>query len=188
MLICRRGWTVGKNDLFPAFLCPWLILLIVIFVNQSSCRKFTAVRLQKQMPVSLTVQRKELQWNHEEEMPFFSSVSTPMLFQTKTVSMRGAQWLKVRNGQQQSGFMSTHLTRSWIRVGTVQIWMRVVRDGLPLGNAPRTESTWLELPTFLATVGGAVRYVRIDFMISMLNIHWKLPVPGVVIHIFFGGL
>lgn len=61
MLICRRGWAVGKNDLFPAFLCPWLILLIVIFVNQSSCRKFTAVRLQKQMPVSLTVQRKELQ-------------------------------------------------------------------------------------------------------------------------------
>lgn len=31
------------------------------FVNQSSCRKFTAVRLQYQMLVSLTVQRKELQ-------------------------------------------------------------------------------------------------------------------------------
>lgn len=39
--------------------------------------------------------------------------------------------------------------------------MRIVRDGLPLENAQRTQNTWLGLKIFLATAEGVVRFVRI---------------------------
>ena len=92
-------------------------------------------------------------------MPFSSSVSPQLLSLTQAVCMLGAQWLKVRNGQQQRGFMLILLRRIWQPVATAQILMRVVRDGLFLVSAPRTQSIWLDLQRFLAIVGEVAKYV-----------------------------
>ena len=45
-------------------------------------------------------------------------------------------------------------------MGIALIRMKVVGGGLPLENAPKTPSTWLDLKLFLDTVGGVARYVK----------------------------
>lgn len=100
------------------------------------------------------------QWNLEEEMHFYSLVSTQMLSQTLSVFMQDALLSKERNGQQRNGFTWTHLIRQWELEGTALISMKAVKDGLPLENALRILNIWLELQAFPATVGKVARHVR----------------------------
>ena len=101
-------------------------------------------------------------------MPFSSSVSSQLLSLIQAVCMLGARWLKVRNGQQQSGFMLILLTKIWLSAETAQIWMRAVRDGLLLVSAPRTQSIWLVLQSVLAIVGEVAKYVSCTLHASMI--------------------
>lgn len=101
-----------------------------------------------------------IQLNHGKATLFSSSVSIQMLFQTQVVYMVDALWLKVRNGQQQSGFMSILLTPSWETIRTAPMKIQVVRDGLNSVSARITRSIWSDLPSFLATAGKVVRCVH----------------------------
>lgn len=91
---------------------------------------------------------------------FSSSASIQMLFQTQVVYMVGALWLKVRNGQQQSGFVSIPSTWSWETIQIAVMKIQVVRDGLNSASARITRSIWWDLLSFLATAGKVVRHVH----------------------------
>lgn len=100
-----------------------------------------------------------IQWNHGEATLCSSSAFILMLFQTHVVCMEGALSLKVRNGQQPSGFMSILSTRSWETIRIVLMSMLAARDGLNSASAQITRSIWWDLPSFLATAGKVVRCV-----------------------------
>lgn len=93
-------------------------------------------------------------------MLFSSSASIQMLFQTQVVYMVGALWLKVRNGQQQSGFMLIPSTRSRETIQIVVMKIQVVRDGLNSASARITQSIWWDLLSFLATAGKVARHAH----------------------------
>lgn len=67
----------------------------------------------------------------------------------------------MRNGQQQSGFMLTLLTKTWPLAVTARIWMKAARDGLFSASVRRTRNTWLDLPSFPATVEEVAKYVKL---------------------------
>lgn len=82
-----------------------------------------------------------------------------MLFQTRVVCTEVALWLKVKNGQQRSGFMSILSTWLWETIPIVLMRMQVVRDGLNSASARITRSIWWDPLSFLATAGKVVRCV-----------------------------
>lgn len=93
-------------------------------------------------------------------MPCFSLVSIQMPLLILLASMVGALYFKVRNGQQQSGFMWIPLTKLWVPMEIAPMLMRTVRDGLLLANAPRILSICWEVQTFQDIVGRAAKHVK----------------------------
>jgi hypothetical protein len=69
-------------------------------------------------------------------------------------------------------------------MGIAQIIMRIVRDGLHWGNAPKIQSTWRELLRFPDTVGGAVMFVNSLISCFPLN-NYLLFVVRCIIPLFF---
>ncbi|XP_059299041.1 uncharacterized protein LOC132051826 [Lycium ferocissimum] len=76
------------------------------------------------------------------------------------VSMVGALSVKVRNGQQQSGFMWIPLTKLWVPKEIAPMLMRIVRDGLLWGNAPRIQSICWEVQALQDVAGRAAKCVN----------------------------
>lgn len=97
------------------------------------------------------------QWNLGKEMHSYSLVSIQVLFQIPKVFMVVARWLKVKNGQQQSGFMWITLTRHWDLVIVAQMQMKIVKDGQPWANAPKIQTIWWELMSFQDPVERAAK-------------------------------
>lgn len=102
-------------------------------------------------------------------MHFSFSVSIQMQFLILWASTVGALLLRVRSGQQQSGFMWIHLTKLWALKDIVPITMRIVRDGLHLGNAPRIQNIWLEVQICQEAVERAAKLVNLLYLILPLK-------------------
>lgn len=105
-------------------------------------------------------------------MHFFFSVSIQMLYLILWASTVDALLSRVRSGQQPSGFMWIHLTKQWIlKEDIVLIITRIVRDGLHLGNAPRTQNIWLEVQTSQEAVERAANLVNLFLPLESVQKH-----------------
>lgn len=103
-----------------------------------------------------------LQWNPRRVMHCCSSVFIPTQRLTRTACTGVVQLLKVRNGQQPSGFMSDPLRNRWSmqEAGVASMRMRTALCGQRLVSAKRTLFIWWVQRGLMVLVGGAVRYAR----------------------------
>lgn len=111
---------------------------------------------------SIKVYVISLQWNPTRAMPWCSSVFIPMQRLTRTACMGVVQLLKVRNGQQPSGFMSDPLRNRWSKqeVGNVSMKMRAALCGQRRVSVKRTLFIWWVQRGLMVIVGRAVRYAH----------------------------